>query len=72
MTNHDKILRRWVRAPDRWQELWKACQHGGGQYKRGLFVLQGQPRPAERSGLPRTRGQIIVELLKNEPMGYLS
>ena len=72
MTNHDRILRRWVRAPERWQELWEACQHGGGQYKRGLFVLQGQPRPAERFGPPKTRGQIIVELLKNEPMGYLS
>ena len=72
MTNHDKILRRWVRAPDRWQELWNACRHGGGQYKRGLFVLQGQPRPAERFKPPKTRGQVIVELLKNEPMGYLS
>lgn len=72
MTNRDKILRRWVRAPERWQELWNVCQHGGGQYKRGLFVLNGHPRPAEISGPPKTRGQIIVELLKNEPMGYLS
>ena len=72
MTNHDKILRRWVRAPERWQELWKACQHGGGQYRRGLFVLHGHTRPAQQSEPRRTREQIIVELLKNEPMGYLS
>ena len=69
MTNQEKILRQWVRSPERWQRLWDTCQHGGGKYKRGLFVLDGKGQNQTR---PKTRQQVIVELLKNEPMGYLS
>ena len=69
MTNQEKILRQWVRSPERWQRLWDTCQHGGGTYKRGLFVLDGKGQNHTPS---KTRQQVIVELLKNEPMGYLS
>ena len=69
MANQEKILRQWVRSPERWQRLWDTCQHGGGKYKRGLFVLEGK---GQNRTPAKTRQQVIVELLKNEPMGYLS
>ncbi len=69
MANQENILRQWVRSPERWQRLWDTCQHGGGTYKRGLFVLDGK---GQNQTPPKTRQQVIVELLKNEPMGYLS
>ena len=69
MTNQEKILKQWVRSPERWQGLWETCQRGGGKYKRGLFVLDGK---GQKSAQSKSRQQVIVELLKNEPMGYLS
>ena len=69
MTSQNNIVRQWVRSPERWQRLWEVCQHGGGKYKRGLFVLDG--KGPQRPPL-KTRQQAIVELLRNEPMGYLS
>jgi hypothetical protein len=64
----DAILRAWVKAPERWQQLWDACEKGGGRYTHGMFVLNGK-RP---ESLKKTQGQLIAEMLKNEPMGYLS
>ena len=65
----DEIMHAWVSHPERWQQLWTACEKGGGRYTRGVFVLNGK-----RSGPPpkKTQGQIIAEMLKSEPMGYLS
>ena len=69
MTNQEQIMRAWVRFPERWKQLWDACQQGEGRYTRGVFVVRGKgsSRPNRK-----TQQQIIVELLKSEPMGYLS
>ena len=69
MANQERILKRWVRYPERWQQLWETCQQGGGRYKRGLFVLDGKGNKQSR---PNTQQPVIVELLKSAPMGYLS
>jgi len=66
MGSQESILKRWVHSPERWQILWEACQHGGGRYKRGLFVLDGKGKKESR---PKTQQQAIVELLKSEPTG---
>jgi hypothetical protein len=69
MSRQDDIMRAWVNFPERWQQLWTACEKGGGRYTRGVFVINGK-----RSEPPRkkTQGQIIADMLKSEPMGYLS
>ncbi|HXG17950.1 MAG TPA: hypothetical protein VNN62_02595 [Methylomirabilota bacterium] len=64
----DAILRAWVKAPERWQQLWDVCEKGAGRYTHGLFVLYGR-RPAPPK---KTQGQLIADLLRSEPMGYLS
>ncbi len=66
MASQERILKRWVHSPERWQKLWATCQHGGGRYKRGLFVLDGKGKKQARS---KTQQQAIVELLKSEPTG---
>ena len=63
------IMRAWVNSPERWQRLWDACENGGGRYTRGLFVMNGK-RSEPR--VKKTQGQLIAEMLKSEPMGYLS
>lgn len=69
MSKQEQIMRAWVRFPERWQQLWDACEQGEGRYTRGVFVLTGKStKPMRR----KTQQQIIVELLKGEPMGYLS
>ena len=69
----DDIMRAWVKFPERWQSLWDACQQGKGRYTRGVFVLNGRSTPSSSPPPPRkTQGQIIAEMLKSEPMGYLS
>ena len=69
MSKQDDLMRVWVRYPERWQELWNACERGEGRYTRGVFVVKGG---AEKPPLQKTQGQIIAEMLKSEPMGYLS
>ena len=69
MSNNDQILRAWVRFPERWQQLWDTCERGGGRYTRGLFLLHGKKATTP---VKKTQQQMIVDLLKNEPMGYLS
>lgn len=65
----DDIMRAWVEFPERWRQLWNTCEQGKGRYTRGVFVLNGKSTPPP----PRkTQGQIIAEMLRNEPMGYLS
>ena len=72
-TKQDNIMRTWVEFPQRWQSLWDLCQQGKGRYTRGVFVLNGKSTPPSSSPPPRkTQGQIIAEMLKSEPMGYLS
>jgi hypothetical protein len=68
----NEIMRAWVNSPERWQRLWDACEKGGGRYTRGVFVMNG--KRSDPSPLPskKTQGQIIAEMLKSEPMGYLS
>jgi hypothetical protein len=69
MRKQDHIMRAWVRFPERWQQLWDTCERGGGHYTRGVFVIEGKgAKPLGR----KTQGQIIAEMLKSEPMGYLS
>lgn len=69
----DDIMRAWVEFPERWQSLWDICQQGKGRYTRGVFVLNGKSAPPSSPPPPRkTQGQIIAEMLKSEPMGYLS
>lgn len=69
MSKQEEIMRAWVNFPERWQQLWDACERGEGRYTRGVFVVNGKStRPPWR----KTQGQIIAELLKSEPMGYLS
>lgn len=65
----DAIMRAWVKAPERWQQLWDVCEKGGGRYTHGMFVLKGK---AVNPPAKKTQGQIIAEMLKSEPMGYLS
>jgi len=67
----DDIMRAWVAFPERWKSLWDTCQQGKGRYTRGVFVLNGKSTPPS-SSLKKTQGQIIAEMLKSEPMGYLS
>jgi hypothetical protein len=69
MARQDDILRAWVNFPERWQRLWMVCEQGGGRYTRGVFVLNGKRAEPPRR---KTQGQLIAELLKSEPMGYLS
>jgi len=69
MSKQEEMMRAWVQFPERWQRLWDACERGEGRYTRGVFVVNGKStRPPWR----KTQGQIIAELLKSEPMGYLS
>jgi hypothetical protein len=69
----DDIMRAWVKFPERWKSLWDACEQGNGRYTRGLFVLNGKStRPSIPPPPKKTQGQIIAEMLKSEPMGYLS
>lgn len=69
----DDLMRAWVGFPERWRSLWETCEQGQGRYTRGVFVLNGKrtlpplPPPPKK-----TQGQIIAEMLKSEPMGYLS
>jgi len=68
-SKQDELMRAWVKSPERWQQLWDACEKGEGRYTRGVFVMHGK-----RSVSPpcKTQGQLIAEMLKSEPMGYLS
>lgn len=69
----DDIMRAWVEFPERWKLLWDTCQQGKGRYTRGVFVLNGKSTPpSSPPPLMKTQGQIIAEMLKSEPMGYLS
>jgi len=69
MSNQDQIMRAWVQFPERWKQLWDACERGEGRYTRGVFVVSGKgTKPLQK----KTQGQIIAEILKSEPMGYLS
>jgi hypothetical protein len=69
MAKQEELMRAWVKYPERWQRLWEVCERGGGRYTRGVFVVQGK---AEKPPLQKTQGQLIAEMLKSEPMGYLS
>lgn len=69
MSKQDDLMRAWVRYPERWQQLWNVCEQGGGRYTRGVFIVKGK---SEKSPRQKTPGQIIAEMLKSEPMGYLS
>jgi hypothetical protein len=69
MSKQDDLMRAWVRYPERWQQLWDMCEQGGGRYTHGVFVVKGK---AEKPPPQKTQGQIIAEMLKSEPMGYLS
>jgi hypothetical protein len=62
-------MRAWLQAPERWKQLWDACQQGEGRYTRGVFVVRGKGATPPRH---KTQGQLIAEILKSEPMGYLS
>ncbi|MGE0822533.1 MAG: hypothetical protein AB7G75_25160 [Candidatus Binatia bacterium] len=69
MSKQEQLMRTWVRYPERWQRLWNMCERGKGRYTHGVFLMYGK-----RSEPPcqKTQGQIIAEMLKSEPMGYLS
>jgi hypothetical protein len=69
MSKQDDLMRAWVRYPERWQQLWNVCEQGGGRYTRGVFVVNGKTEKPQRQ---KTPGQIIAEMLKSEPMGYVS
>lgn len=69
MPKQEHIPKAWVQAPERWRQLWEACQRGEGRYTRGLFVLKGKDRTPPA---PKMIGDLIVQMLKGEPMGYLS
>ena len=69
MSKQDDLMRAWVRYPERWQKLWNVCEQGGGRYTHGVFVVNGK---AEKPSIQKTQGQLIAEMLKSEPMGYLS
>ncbi len=69
MSKQDELMRAWVRYPERWQELWNVCERGEGRYTHGVFVVKGK---SEKPPRQKTQGQIIAEMLKSEPMGYLS
>ena len=69
MSKQEQIMRAWVQFPARWKQLWDTCERGEGRYTRGVFVINGKgAKPPRR----KTQGQIIAEMLKSEPMGYLS
>lgn len=70
----DDLMRAWVDFPNRWQSLWDTCQQGNGRYTRGVFVLNGKSTSPASAPPPakKTRGQLIADLLRSEPMGYLS
>ncbi len=69
----DDLMRAWVDFPHRWKSLWDTCEQGHGRYTRGVFVLNGKRTPPSAPPPPKkTRGQIIADLLRSEPMGYLS
>jgi hypothetical protein len=65
----DELMHAWINSPERWRQLWDACEKGGGRYTRGLFVMNGKRSEPLRQ---KTQGQMIAEMLKSEPMGYLS
>ena len=69
MSKQDDLMRTWVKYPERWQQLWDLCERGGGRYTHGVFVVKGK---GEKAIAQKTQGQIIAEMLKSEPMGYLS
>lgn len=69
MSKQEQIMRAWVQFPERWKQLWDACEQGEGRYTRGVFVVNGKGTKPLRQ---KTQGQIIAEMLKSEPMGYLS
>jgi hypothetical protein len=69
VAKQDDIMRAWVNFPERWQQLWNACERGEGRYTRGVFVMNGK-RSEPR--VKKTQGQLIAEMLRSEPMGYLS
>ena len=68
----DDIMRVWVDFPERWKSLWDTCQQGNGRYTRGVFVLNGKGTSPSAPPPKKTRGQIIADMLRSEPMGYLS
>lgn len=69
MSKQEQIMHAWMQFPERGQQLWEACQRGEGRYTRGLFVLKGKDR---KPTAPKMIGDMIVQMLKGEPMGYLS
>ena len=69
MAKQEEIMRAWVQCPERWKQLWDACEEGQGRYTRGVFVVNGKGAKPPRK---KTQGQVIAEMLKSEPMGYLS
>jgi len=69
MSKQDQIMRAWVQFPERWQRLWEACERGEGRYTHGVFIVKGK---SAKPPCRKTQGQIIAEMLKSEPMGYLS
>ena len=68
----DELMRAWVNYPERWQYLWNICEKGAGRYTRGIFVLNGKRAAPLEPPRRKTQGQLIAEMLKSEPMGYLS
>ena len=69
-TTQAALMRAWVNSPERWQHLWNACEKGQGRFTRGVFVMNG--KRSEEPPQRKTQGQLIAEILKSEPMGYLS
>lgn len=69
VSKQEQIMRAWLQAPERWKRLWDACQQGEGRYTRGVFVVRGKGMTPSRR---KTQGQLIAEMLRSEPMGYLS
>lgn len=69
MSKQEHLMRAWLQAPHRWQQLWDACQQGAGRYTRGVFVVHGKKAQPPRL---KTQGQLIADILKSEPIGYLS
>ena len=68
-SKQDELMRAWVKSPERWQQLWDACEKGEGRYTHGVFVFSGK---RSTPLVKKTQGQLIAEMLKSEPMGYLS
>ncbi|MGH7961672.1 MAG: hypothetical protein ACRERD_07560 [Candidatus Binatia bacterium] len=69
MVKQEQIPQAWMKAPERWRHLRDVCQRGEGRYTRGLFIFNGRDR---KLPAPKTIGDLIVQMLKSEPMGYLS